>query len=235
MIRFVLVIILTLPIGIYYVMRCRYIAKHMDRYPEIVRYRIAQKIFRIIRFFARTRTDVYGEENLPEDGGYVMYSNHQGKYDVLGIIMAHKKPCKFIVDEARSRLPYANEITMILEGKRLDKTDLRQQARIIRDVINQVKEGARYVIFPEGGYTDNHNNLQEFHAGTFRCSVKSKTPIVPVAIKDSYKVFGVNSLRKVRTEVHFLKPILFEEYEGLSTNKVAELVKSRINEAMQPV
>lgn len=38
------------------------------------------------------------------------------------------------------------------------------------------------------------------------CSVKSKTPIVPVALIDSYKVFGVNSLKKVNTQVHFLEP-----------------------------
>ena len=35
----------------------------------------------------------YGMENLPKEGGYVMFPNHQGKYDALGIVYTHKKPC----------------------------------------------------------------------------------------------------------------------------------------------
>ena len=31
-------------------------------------------------------TQAFGLENLPEQGGYIMYPNHQGKYDLLGII-----------------------------------------------------------------------------------------------------------------------------------------------------
>lgn len=53
---------------------------------------------------------------------------------------------------------------------------------------------------------------------------------MPVAIIDSYKPFGVNSLRRVKTQVHFLAPIFFEEYAQLNTREIAELVKSRISE-----
>ena len=31
-------------------------------------------------------TKAYGQENLPKEGGYMMYPNHQGKYDALGIV-----------------------------------------------------------------------------------------------------------------------------------------------------
>ena len=88
--------------------------------------------------------------------------------------------------------------------------------------------GRRYIVFPEGGYDHNKNDLQEFMPGAFKCAVWAKAPIVPVAIIDSYKPFGVNSLRKVRTYVHFLAPIFFEEYSGMRTAEIAELVKSRI-------
>ena len=36
--------------------------------------------------------DAFGIENLPKEGGYMMYPNHQGKYDVYGIFCVHKKP-----------------------------------------------------------------------------------------------------------------------------------------------
>ena len=55
---------------------------------------------------------------------------------------------------------------------------------------------------------------------------------MPVALVDSYKPFGLNSLRKVRTQVHFLAPIYYEEYAGMKTSEIAELVKSRIASVM---
>ena len=75
--------------------------------------------------------------------------------------------------------------------------------------------------------------MQEFRAGSFKCATRVKAPIVPVAIIDSYKPFGVNSLRRVKTQVHFLEPILYEEYKGMSTQEIADLVKSRIAVAME--
>ena len=68
----------------------------------------------------------------------------------------------------------------------------------------------------------------EFRAGSFKCATKVKAPIVPVAIIDSYKPFGINSLRSVKTQVHFLKPISYEEYGEMTTQEISQLVKSRI-------
>ena len=105
---------------------------------------------------------------------------------------------------------------------------MKKQMKTIMDIAGEVREGRRYIIFPEGGYDHNKNELQEFMPGAFKCAVWAKAPIVPVAIIDSYKPFSVNSLRKVRTYVHFLQPIGFEEYKGMRTGEIAELVKSRI-------
>lgn len=232
MLRLVYVVLVSLPLVIYYIFRSRYVANHAERYTELERYTIAQRIIRIMKRNGRITTDVYGTENLPETGGYVMYSNHQGKYDALGIIAAHKKPCTFVIDDARSRIPLAKEFTMLLNATRLDKTNPKAQVKTILDVIKQVKEGRRYIIFPEGGYESNKNDLQEFLPGTFKCSVRSKTPIIPVAIKDSYKVFGINSIRRIRTEVHFLKPLYYEEYANLNTIQIAQIVKDRIYDAI---
>ena len=51
---------------------------------------------------------------------------------------------------------------------------------------------------------------------------------MPVAIIDSYKVFNVNSLRKVTTQVHFLPAIPYEEYVGMTTAEIAGIVRERI-------
>ena len=228
MLRLIYVILVSLPLVIFYVILSRHVVKHIDKYSEIQRYDLVRKMINIMKRNGRIITEVFGKDNLPQDGGYVMYSNHQGKYDALGIIYAHDKPCTFVIDEKRSSIPFAKEISDLLQASRLDKTDPRKQLKTISDIVEKVSSGKRVLIFPEGGYDNNKNNVMEFLSGAFRCSIKSRTPIIPVAIKDSYKVFGVNSLKKVRTEVHFLKPLYYEEYEKLSSSQIAKLVQSRI-------
>lgn len=95
-----------------------------------------------------------------------------------------------------------------------------------------MENGRDFLIFPEGGYTNNHNELQQFQSGCFSCSLRSKGPVVPVVIYDSYKAMNSNTFEKVITQVHFLKAIFFEEYGSLTKQQLADLVKSRIAEKL---
>ncbi len=232
MLRLCYVVVVSLPFVMYYLCKANYIEKHEEDFPEERRYRIALKCISIMMRNGRIRTESFGQEYLPQEGGYVMYSNHQGKYDTLGIMISHPKPCTIVMDADRSNMPLANSFINLVKGQRLDKTDMKSQIRTIMNIADEVKAGRRYIVFPEGGYDHNRNDLQKFMPGAFKCATQSKAPIVPVAIIDSYKPFGVNSLRKVKTQVHFLPPIFFEEYAGLTTREIAELVRTRIAEVI---
>ena len=70
--------------------------------------------------------------------------------------------------------------------------------------------------------------MLEFHGGSFRCATKSNCPIVPIALVDSYKVLDQKGSKPVSMQLHYLKPICFEEYEGMKPAEVAALVKERI-------
>ena len=109
---------------------------------------------------------------------------------------------------------------------------MKTQLGTILQVIAEVKEGRRYIIFPEGGYYHNRNNVQEFLPGAFKCAMKAKSPIVPVALIDSYKPFELNSLKPVTTQVHFLEPLYYEDYKELYSKEVAELVRNKIMETI---
>ena len=165
-----------------------------------------------------------------------MYSNPQGKYDTLGIMHSHPTPCTIVMDYTRSMLPIVNPFIDLVKGKRLDKKDVRQALTIINEVSEEVKQGKRYILFPEGGYEfNNKNHVCDFKAGSFKIALKTKAPIVPVALIDSYKVFNSFCLGPVTTQVHYLKPILYDEYGGLKTHEIADLVKVRIQEKLDEV
>lgn len=228
MLRFCFVILISLPFVLFYLGKAAYIEKHDERYTEEERYAVARRAVSILQRNGRIRTDVYGTENLPDEGGYVMYPNHQGKYDALGIISGHPRPCTVMIDDKRSHQLITTQFISLLKGSRLDKTDMKQQLKTVLNIVDEVKSGRRYIVFPEGGYYHNRNEVHDFLPGAFKCSIKSRTPIVPVVLIDSYKPFELNSLKKVRTQVHFLPPIPYEEYKDMSSREIAEKTRGQI-------
>lgn len=210
-----------------------YYAKHPEKYSEEFRYKYDQHVINLMKKTGRIKTIAHGVENLPKDGGYVMFANHQGKYDALGIMHTHEKPCSVVMDDARSHGPLVKQFIDLVQGKRLKLHDLRQASGIIKEVTNEVKNGRKFIIFPSGGYKHrNGNYVDEFKPGCFKSAMRAKAPIVPVAIVDSWKVFDLWSLRKIVTHVFYLKPIVYDEYKKMKSVEVSKIVYGRICSAV---
>lgn len=229
MLRFLYVIIMNLFRAPYMITRMRYEADHPEKFSEKQRYELNRHAVRIMCHTGKITTVCYGKENLPKEGGYIMYPNHQGKYDALAIISCHDEPCSIVMDIKKSNSILVREFIDLVQGKRLDKSDVRQAMTVIKEVASEVKAGKRYILFPEGGYEfNNKNHITDFKPGSFKSATMAKAPIVPVALIDSFKVFNSLNIMPVTAQVHFLKPIPYEEYKGMKTIEIAQLVRNRI-------
>lgn len=236
MLRFIYVIIMRIFSIMYFVPKMRKYAKHSETYSEEDCLELAKIMIRKVAKTSRIKTSVYGLENLPATGGYVLFSNHQSKFDALGIIETLPKPCRVLMDLKRSKMFLANEFVSLVRGKRLDKSNIRQQVGCFREITEEVKAGCIYLIFPEGGYAKKQTNLMHtFHAGCFRCAVKANAPIVPVALVDSYKTYGKNSLRRVEVQIHFLPPMMPETYHSMTTADIAHMLETQIAQCINNV
>ena len=140
------------------------------------------------------------------------------------------------MDKNKSYAIFVREAIDLLNGKRLDKKDVRQALTVINDVSNEVANGKRYILFPEGGYEfNNKNKVCDFKAGSFKIALKTKAPIVPVALIDSYRVFNSFWMGPVKTQVHYLEPIYYEEYGNMKTHEIAAMVQDRITKKINEV
>ena len=233
MLRFIYVIFINLFRIPYMMRKMRYYADHPERFSEERRYALARRVANMIRRTAVVRTISSGTENLPEEGGYLLYPNHQGKYDVLGIMLTHDKPLTFIIDDKRSHGMLVSEFTDLVQGGRIKLQDLKQTLQLFRERAAAVSEGQRCIIFPEGVYTPGkRNSLNSFKPGSFKLARMSKAPIVPVVLKDSYKPFNSAVFGPVRTYVRYLTPIPYEEYAEKNTTQIAEMVRARISDGL---
>lgn len=236
MLKFIYVILMNLFRAPYMIPKMRHEADHPEKYSIEERYALCRHAIHLMKRTGGIHTKAYGTENLPAEGGYMMYPNHQGKYDALGIMDTHDRPCSLVMDKAKSNTILVKEFVDLVQGKRLDKKNVRQALSIINEVAEEVSNGARYILFPEGGYDfNNRNNVCNFKAGSFKIALKSKAPIVPVALIDSYRVFNSFWMGPVTTQVHYLKPIYFDEYGSLKTQEIASLVRDRIQKKIDEV
>ena len=203
MLRFIYVILLNLFRAPYMIPKMRREADHPEKYSAEERYELARHCIRLMKVTGGIHTKAYGQENLPKEGGYMMYPNHQGKYDALGIVYTHRKPCSIVMDKAKSNTILVKEFIDLLEGKRLDKKDVRQALTIINEVSEDVKNGKCYILFPEGGYDfNNRNHVCDFKAGSFKIALKTKAPIIPVALIDSYSYLGQQQRHRHSAKYH---------------------------------
>lgn len=75
--------------------------------------------------------------------------------------------------------------------------------------------------------------MQTFKGGSFKAAVKAKCPIVPVALVNAFMPFDTNTVKPVTVQVHFLEPLLYEEYKDMKTTEIAKQVKDRIQQAIE--
>ena len=74
--------------------------------------------------------------------------------------------------------------------------------------------------------------MGSFKGGSFKSATKARCPIVPVCIRDAWKVFDTGSTAPVTVEVNYLKPLYYEEYKDMKTTEIAEEVEKRIQEVL---
>ena len=175
---------------------------------------------------------VTGLENLPEEDGFMLYANHQGMFDVVAIAATWNRPLAAVLKKELENVPLLKQIRLCTKSFCMDREDVRQSLEVIQAVTKEVQQGRNYLIFPEGTRSKNGNVMGEFHGGSFRCAVKAKCPIVPVALIDSFKALDQKGSAPAQVQLHYLAPIPYEEFAGMKATEVAALVKQRIQEAI---
>jgi len=217
-----------------YVPRMSFYARHPEKYSEKERYALAKRLVKIVIRTSRAKTIHKGTEHLPASGGYIMFANHQGRYDPMGILSGHERPCSFLLDKRRANQPLCREFAALLDAVSIDKESSRDQIRALKTLANGVKDGRCFIVFPEGTYNKGQGNrTNEFKDGCFLAAMHARCPIIPVTVIDSYKVYGENSLRQVTTKVIYHKPLFYEDYKGLKVKDISRTVKGIIDREIE--
>ena len=212
---------------------CHY-ARYTEKYPEQEKWDHIHFIMGRALASGNIDLTVTGLENIPaaDQGGFMMYANHQGLFDVVALAGTCTTPLSIAYKKELANVPLLKQIFQCTKSFAMDREDVRQSLTVIQSIIQELEKGRNYVIFPEGTRSKNGNTMGEFHGGSFRCAVKAKCPIIPIAFVDSFKVLDQKGSKRLSVQIHYLKPIAYEEYQGMKAAEVAALVKARIQAAI---
>lgn len=210
-------------------------AQSPDKYTHDERMKPIQTICERIQKSGDISLKVSGKENIPAEGGFIFYPNHQGIFDAVALASAIDIPFSPVLKKELMSYPLLRQIFTCVDAMPMDRSDIRQSMRVLQEVQSRVESGRVCLIFPEGTRSRDGNQLQEFKAGCFRPALKTHCPVVPVALVDSFKPFDAETVGHITVFLHILKPLLWEDYQGLTTAELAQMVKEKIQGEMERI
>lgn len=178
--------------------------------------------------------EVTGEENIPESGPFMVYSNHQSYADILAMIYLFRDHCQMgyvAKEEWRKLKPLAKAIEYS-RSVFLVRGNPREAVRSVKEVSELLAMGFNLVIFPEGTRSQCHE-MGEFKAGAFKFAEKGKVPVLPVTLDGGYHLLeekGTYQPTTVKITVHPLVHI--EQMDKHQQKEAAAQIEATIRSAL---
>lgn len=178
--------------------------------------------------------EIIGEENIPAEGTYMVYSNHQSYADILAMIYLfrnHRQMGYVAKDEWRkvkilyNAIEYTRSVFLV-------RGDSREAIKTIREAVDLLKQDFALVIFPEGTRSQCHE-MADFKPGAFKFAEKGKVPILPVTLDGGYKLYEEKKTWQpahVRITVHPLVHI--EKMSKQEQKEAAAQIEATIRSAL---
>lgn len=201
-----------------------------DKHSDQERYDYLRNVVKKVNCSGHIKIEGFGADNIPDEGGFILFPNHQGLFDMLALIDTCPYPLRVVVKKEVSNVILVKQVVELLRGMFMDRVDIRSSMEIINKMTQDVKDGKNYVIFAEGTRSKEGNKILKFKAGTFKSAMNAQCPIIPVSLIDSYKPFDVSSIKEEKVQVHYLEPIQYHQYVGKKTTELADIVHDKIQE-----
>jgi 1-acyl-sn-glycerol-3-phosphate acyltransferase len=164
----------------------------------------------VLKGLYRLRAD--GQENLPQNGGYVLAANHTSNFDPWPLGMP-LWPRRFLRFMAKSELYWWPLGWIITAGGGFPVRRGEGDIEAMNRATDLARRGYVVAMFPHGtrqrkGLVKRHQ--QKAHTGAARIALEAGVPLVPAAIKGTDRLLRLGPLR-----VRYGKPIPVDDLQDL--------------------
>ncbi|MDR1268928.1 MAG: 1-acyl-sn-glycerol-3-phosphate acyltransferase [Planctomycetaceae bacterium] len=175
----------------------------------------------------------YGRNNMPNEGGVVVISNHQSHFDPPLIAAGLRRRLNFLARKSLFRLKSFAWLIDMLDAIPLDIEGIGFEG--IKESLKRLRNGEMLLVFPEGARTWN-GEIAPFLQGSLILAQRSKATILPTALNGCYDAWPrVNKFPWLwgKIRVIYGKPIPYTEFKDLQEEELRQLLETRIAELFQ--
>ncbi|MCX6995232.1 MAG: lysophospholipid acyltransferase family protein [Chlamydiae bacterium] len=177
------------------------------------------------------RNKVYFSEALPQ-GGAILAANHTSFFDPPIIAGTWPTEMHFLASNYLFKVPILGAIIRACNAHPIARGE--GDIGAFRLIAKLLKEGKKVNIFPEGTRSKS-GELQGLKRGVAKLSFISHTPVIPIYIEGTYKIWGRS--RKFpklwgRTRVFYGKALYPEKYGYMEKREAEELLTSDLRESI---
>ena len=170
---------------------------------------------KIMQWLTPMPVKLIGQDNIDKKQSYVIVANHQGAYDIFAIYGSLPIDFRWVLKKELRDAPLLGFACEMCGHIFLDRSSSRAAYRSIQEAKAKLVDGTSVVIFPEGTRS-GRAEMNAFKHGAFKLAFQLELPILPVTIKDSYKVMsgGLRTLSPGRVKLIVHKPIDTHAYKN---------------------
>jgi 1-acyl-sn-glycerol-3-phosphate acyltransferase len=173
-------------------------------------------------FFLLYNYRVTGRENVPRDGAYIVCANHVSAIDPIFVGISLPKRMYFMAKAELFNNVFSRTLMNGLGAFPIKRGEA--DIKSIKTSLKLLNSGKVLGLFPEG--TRNKTAEVVAEPGIAMLAIKSKVPVLPVAIISSYKFFRRTKViigKPIDLSEYFDKKILNEDYIKISLSIMKEI------------
>jgi len=190
----------------------------------MVVYRLAKIVgFPIFHLFFRIK--VTGAKNVPKTGGAIICANHANALDPIFVALAVKRELRFI---SKKELFQKKSLSLLIRSLGAFPVD-RENTDITayKTAIKLLQNNEALLLFSQGSRKKTID-ISNTKTGVAFFGIKAKSPIVPLGISTSYKLFS-------KVTIHIGKPIYLDQYYNarLKTDLLNEITEETMSQILK--
>ena len=198
--------------------------------------RLVEVTLHMIAPFCGVRLHKTGMDKIPTDRRFFFTCNHRSNFDPLLTLalLSEKQETVFVSKEENNRIPFFGSLMKAYGTLTLARDDDRSGVKMVIDAIKIIRENrASIAIYPEGWSNLTQDTLLPLRAGAFKIAMKTKSPVIVSTIQNTRHI--ARHILRGGTDVYFdvLRVIEPEEYEGLSTSDLADMVSATMKNHLE--
>ncbi len=187
-------------------------------------YNIARGLVHVV-FALGMRVKVFGKENVPKEGAFILAVNHKSNLDPPMAAVYCPRRLTFMAKEELFEHPVFGGLIRRLGAFPIQRG--KGDIGAIKSAFSILRSGNVMLIFPQGHRMKN-GQRGKAQMGVAMIAQKMQVPVIPMCISGEYKFMG-----KIR--VTFGEPIEFSQYNGqrLDSAKLQELADEVLDAILQ--